>query len=43
VPSPAYRTVGATSTNVAADTAQPVVFGNDDDDIAWINDVTCLD
>lgn len=32
-----------TYTNVVADTAQPVVFGNDDYDIAWINDVTCLD
>ena len=40
---PAEARETTTYTNVAADTAQPVVFGNDDYDIAWINDVTCLD
>jgi hypothetical protein len=32
-----------TFTHVVADTAQPVVFGNDGYDIAWISDVACLD
>jgi len=40
---PAEARETTTFTNVVADTAQPVVFGNDDYDIAWIDDVACLD
>ena len=31
------------STDVVGDEATPLVFGNDDYEVGWVNQVTCLD